>query len=337
MSAPKKTPTVPRPVKTAMSGSRVAIVDETLGRYERDMRARLKPGVHLVFADEDTATSIARLAHLNGCELSVIDRMDVSGADAILDDAARAAVVLDAERNARDVALEDTLRVFDYDEDGALCAREIAAAIAASDVSAASATTSAKDAASAAARAIAMFDERKKGALGLADFTSYADSSESALGEVPYGAHAVWPEAALEVRASRIAGAGLGLFATTDIAAHSVICEYTGSELTLVEVAFLQDSTYLMGGLGLTCHVDAREHPHVLSRYINDGGSAETQNARFIQMPSRRRACVQATRAIRKGEEIYASYGTCYWAGGVAPTRPVGACAPTPPRDDLAQ
>jgi hypothetical protein len=292
----------------------------------------------LVFADadEDTATSIARLAHLNGCELSVIDRMDVSGADAILDDAARAAVVLDAERNRRDVALEDAFRVFDYDGDGALCARELAAAIAASDVSGLGATTSAKDSASAAARAIAMFDKSGKGALGLADFISYANSGESALGEVPYGAHAIGPEAALEVRASRIPGAGLGLFATTDIAAHSVICEYTGSELTLVEVAFLEDSTYLMGAFGLTCHVDAREHPHVLSRYINDGGSAEIQNTRFVKMPSRRRACVLATRAIRTGEEIYASYGTCYWVGGVAPHTPCGGLAPPPPRGDFS-
>ncbi len=309
----------------------MAIVDEALGRYERDMRARLKPGVHLVFADEDTATSIARLAHLNGCELSVIDRMDVSGADEILDDAARAAVVVDAERNRRDVALEDAFRVFDYDGDDALCARELAAAIAASTTGGATdATTSAKDAASAAARAIARFDGGK-GALGLTDFIRYANSGESALGEVPYGAHAVGPEAALEVRASRIPGAGLGLFATTDIAAHSVICEYTGAELTLVEVAFLEDSTYLMGAFGLTCHVDAREHPHVLSRYINDGGSAEIQNTRFVKMPSRRRACVQATRAIRKGEEIYASYGPRYWVGGVAPHTPCGGLRPHAP------
>jgi hypothetical protein len=62
--------------------------------------------VHLVFADEDTATPIARLTHPIGCSISMIDRMDVSGAGEIFDNAERAAIVLDAERNGREVALE---------------------------------------------------------------------------------------------------------------------------------------------------------------------------------------------------------------------------------------
>ncbi len=56
-----------------------------------------------------------------------------------------------------------------------------------------------------------------------------------------------------------------------------------------------------------------------------DGGDAEIQNARFRQECRRaRRACVQATRAIRTGEEIYASYGV----GGLRPHALWGACAP---------
>jgi SET domain-containing protein len=51
----------------------------------------------------------------------------------------------------------------------------------------------------------------------------------------------------------------------------------------------------------------------VLARYINDGGDASAQNARFVKIPSRRRACVLAMRDIRKGDEIYASYGPLYW------------------------
>ena len=88
------------------------------------------------------------------------------------------------------------------------------------------------------------------------------------------------------------------------------MCEYTGAELSLTEAARIDDWTYLMGGLGLTCHVDAREHPRVLARYINDGGADAAQNARFVKLPSRRRACVVATRDVRAGEEIYGPY---YW------------------------
>ena len=146
-----------------------------------------------------------------------------------------------------------------------------------------------------------------------ADFSAYANSSASALGRnLPYGAWTVGPAAALEVRASRINGAGLGLFATTDIAAHTVLCEYTGAELTLAEVAAIDDYTYV-GHIGLMCYIDAREHPDVLARYINDGGDESAQNVRFVALPSRRRACALATRDIRKGEEIYASYGASYW------------------------
>jgi hypothetical protein len=172
-----------------------------------------------------------------------------------------------------------------------------------------------------------MFDKSGKGALVLADFIGYANSSESALGEVPYGAHAIGPEAALEVRASRIPGAALGLFSTTDIAARSVICEYTGSELTLVEVAFLEDRTYLMGRIGADMPYRPARAPAravaVHQRWgalparppSKGGGSAEIQNARFEQMPSRRRVCVLAMRAI-------ASYGPCYWVGATPHTPP---------------
>ena len=56
---------------------------------------------------------------------------------------------------------------------------------------------------------------------------------------------------------------------------------------------------------------------------------------RFVKIPSRRRACVRALREIRQGEEIYASYGPCYWSvGGKSPHTPVGGFhrGGTPPR-----
>jgi hypothetical protein len=293
---------------------RLLVVDAVMRHYESDIRERLRPGVHLEFAHSTDAIAIARSAHLAGCTVSVIDRVDASAADSsVFYDPARAAVVIDSRRNLRAVALEDTLRLFDLDGDGALSAPELATAIRVTSGG------SAENAAKAAADAVASFGQSDRGSLDSVAFARYANSPASALGrDLPYGASTVAPATALEVRPSRIYRAGLGLFAATDIAARTIICEYTGAELTLVETAILTDFTYLMGGLGLTCHIDAREHPDVLARYINDGGDASAQNARFVKIPSRRRACVLAMLDIRKGEEIYASYGPLYWTNETA-------------------
>jgi hypothetical protein len=262
---------------------RVLIIDAVMRHYESDIRARLRPGVHLEFAHSTDAIAIARSAHLAGCTVSVIDRVDASAADSsVFYDPARAAVVIDSLRNRRAVALEDTLRLFDLDGDGALSEPELAAAIRVTS------GASAESAAKAAADAVASFGQSDRGSLDSVALARYASSPASALGrDLPYGASVVDPATALEVRPSRIYRAGLGLFAASDIAARTIMCEYTGSELTLVETAMLTDFTYLMGGLGLTCHIDAREHPDVLARYINDGGDAGAQNARFVKLPSR--------------------------------------------------
>jgi hypothetical protein len=57
-----------------------------------------------------------------------------------------------------------------------------------------------------------------------------------------------WP--GLEVRRSRVAGAGDGLFATRAYAAGELIGEYYGRVLSLHQATQLENRDYLMGGFG---------------------------------------------------------------------------------------
>jgi hypothetical protein len=63
---------------------RVLIVDAAMRNYESDIRARLRPGVHMEFAHSTDAIAIARSAHLAGCPVSVIDRVDASARAAVV-------------------------------------------------------------------------------------------------------------------------------------------------------------------------------------------------------------------------------------------------------------
>ena len=117
----------------------------------------------------------------------------------------------------------------------------------------------------------------------------------------------------LEVKDSLIKNAGLGLFTNSFIPKNTVFCEYSGTELTLLQTMRLKDKTYLMGGFGLNCHIDAKDHPNVLARYINDAREESEQNARFVKIKKLKKAQVLSIRDIQPGEEIYASYGSIYW------------------------
>ena len=75
----------------------------------------------------------------------------------------------------------------------------------------------------------------------------------------------------------------------------------------------LKDKTYLMGGFGINCHIDAKDHPEVLGRYINDARDPDLQNSKFVKLKSAKKALVVALREIQPGEEIFASYGSVYW------------------------
>uniref|UniRef100_A0A0G4GDC7 SET domain-containing protein n=1 Tax=Chromera velia CCMP2878 TaxID=1169474 RepID=A0A0G4GDC7_9ALVE len=122
----------------------------------------------------------------------------------------------------------------------------------------------------------------------------------------------------LEVKDSSIPGAGQGLFlreVEEDEGAKKgdVLCEYTGTHLTLLQFLRTKDRTYVMGGFGLNCHIDAGPHKNVLARYINDNFDSEKLNCKFVKLKSEKKALVVALRDIAPGEELFASYGQVYW------------------------
>lgn len=129
----------------------------------------------------------------------------------------------------------------------------------------------------------------------------------------------------VEVRASRIAGAGRGLFATRAHRAGAVVCEYSGVVWRTPEALRLADKAFLMR-LGGGAFVDARQTPWVLARFINDcRGRMGGYNVRFDKRPGEGRADVVAVRDIRAGEELFADYGRLYWLAHnlLHPERPV--------------
>ena len=126
-------------------------------------------------------------------------------------------------------------------------------------------------------------------------------------------------DSGLEVRESKIEGAGQGLFATRDFKEDEEICQYRGTIRTFKQMwqMKLHEKEYVMGGFGLNVHVDAGPHPEILARYINDNLDETKLNARFKKIkfcdPKKCHAQVRALRDIAAGEEIYCSYGNIYW------------------------
>ena len=120
----------------------------------------------------------------------------------------------------------------------------------------------------------------------------------------------------LVAKTSAIPDAGLGLFyepgqEDKSIPAGTILCYYTGQIHNFQSARKLQFRNYLMNIQGDVL-VDPRLLPHIKARYINDPLNEDTINCRFV--PEEFRAAVVATREIRPGEELFASYGDAYWS-----------------------
>ncbi len=120
-------------------------------------------------------------------------------------------------------------------------------------------------------------------------------------------------EMSLEVRTSLIPGAGMGLFTTVARQKGDWLSTYHGDVLTTREAMSATNKDYLMR-LGKGIVVDASSISSCLARYINDSPLDKSKlNSKFIKEKLEYRAKVVATRNIRAGEEIYASYHAHYW------------------------
>lgn len=137
----------------------------------------------------------------------------------------------------------------------------------------------------------------------------------------------------LEIKKSKIPGAGKGLFTATLIKRGERVIEYTGDVITWKEC---QERNEKMDGFGAyyffisekKC-IDAENVLDSLARYANDA-------AGFVRLPGvrnncryeviRNRAYIIASRNLKPGDEIFVAYGKEYWdalrENGIGPDTP---------------
>lgn len=118
----------------------------------------------------------------------------------------------------------------------------------------------------------------------------------------------------VEIKNSKITDAGKGLFAKKKIKKGDFICWYFG---VLIEKDFVlneyYDSDYLLSNPHNELIIDAADPSSCYGRYINDSLGLKKNNAEFIFYDNTFSAGVIATKNIKKGEEIYLSYGMEFW------------------------
>lgn len=125
----------------------------------------------------------------------------------------------------------------------------------------------------------------------------------------------------LEIKKSRIPGAGKGLFAKVLFKRGDRVIEYTGEELTWAQCKKRNEQMH--GGIGAyyfyiserKC-VDAQNCPDSLARYANDAAGIVRlpgirNNARFEVIKGK--PYIIASRNIKPGDEIFVAYGKDYW------------------------
>ena len=121
------------------------------------------------------------------------------------------------------------------------------------------------------------------------------------------------------IKASQLPGAGKGLYAARDFHRDEVVARYTGDLVPTASPDNFGSSAYVLE-LSEAVSIDAARTNAAEGRMINDArGSGRRSNSRFSCNQRNKTAVVRATRAIKKGEEIFVAYGREYW-----PTAKVG-------------
>lgn len=116
---------------------------------------------------------------------------------------------------------------------------------------------------------------------------------------------------------SLIPNAGLGCFADRDYQKGEVVCEYTGTVLTTIQMLRTKEWTFMMGlgknRTGRRVWVDARVHLRVKARFINHHFDASKWSLNQTYLPDEVKCILTANRHIAKGEELYIDYGRRHW------------------------
>jgi hypothetical protein len=105
-------------------------------------------------------------------------------------------------------------------------------------------------------------------------------------------------DSGIVIKTSLIPDSGNGLFTTRDYKEGEVICDYTGEILTFVQAFRRRDKSYMMGGFGINVHIDARNHPESMGRYINDPRNPKYENVKFRKLKVEKKALIVALRDI---------------------------------------
>jgi len=121
----------------------------------------------------------------------------------------------------------------------------------------------------------------------------------------------------LEVKESTITNAGKGLYTNVDIKRGELICEFTGKFISNEEVETLLNDNKLLYLIywddDVTLDV---ENSDCLAKYANDAEgfmkiNGLKNNSKIVFEDNR--CFIMATKNIKKGQEIFVSYGKEYW------------------------
>jgi hypothetical protein len=116
----------------------------------------------------------------------------------------------------------------------------------------------------------------------------------------------------LRVKTSTVVRAGSGLFAMRDFWPGEHLADYTGDELVIRRES---DGGEYCLALSQRRAINAAATNTGYGRWANDPrGSNGGPNAEFVINPARGTGRLRATARIRKGDEIFVSYGRQYWA-----------------------
>lgn len=120
----------------------------------------------------------------------------------------------------------------------------------------------------------------------------------------------------LIVRSSLLPHAGKGLFTCVDIKKGERIVEYNGRRRKWKDVKHLDGYNGYLLRLSPTTAIDAKPKRSGKGRYANDAMGMDRvpglrNNSEYLIYGDR--VFIEATRNIRKGEEIFVSYGSAFW------------------------
>jgi len=123
-------------------------------------------------------------------------------------------------------------------------------------------------------------------------------------------------EKKLRIKKSQLPQAGKGLFTKTDIPIGTRIAEYKGRIQPWREVKDQDGINGYLMYINRNVVINGLAAVKTLARYANDArGLVRMEgirnNAEFVS--EGKRCFLEATRNIRAGEEIFASYGREYW------------------------